>query len=95
MTTSPTLPDRRPRPGLPLGSQLVRRKPLHQMARESESASTGLIRSFGLLQLTMISVGATLGTGIFVVLGDSVPLAGPAVWISFVIAGVAAMLSAL
>lgn len=95
MTMSPTLPDRRTTQGLPLGRQLARRKPLHQMARESDTASTGLIRSFGLLQLTMISVGATLGTGIFVVLGDSVPLAGPAVWISFVIAGVAAMLSAL
>jgi APA family basic amino acid/polyamine antiporter len=43
----------------------------------------------------MISVGATLGTGILVVLGTAVPLAGPAVWISFVLAGVAALLSAL
>ena len=94
MTISPPV---RQRPGsrLTLGRQLSRRKPLQQMIRESDSGSTGLIRSFGLLQLTMISVGATLGTGIFVVLGDSVPIAGPAVWISFVIAGVAAMLSAL
>jgi APA family basic amino acid/polyamine antiporter len=43
----------------------------------------------------MISVGATLGTGILVVLGTAVPLAGPAVWISFVLAGIAALLSAL
>jgi len=43
----------------------------------------------------MISVGATLGTGILVVLGTAVPLAGPAVWISFVVAGIAALLSAL
>lgn len=45
--------------------------------------------------LTAISIGATLGTGILVVLGTAVPLAGPAVWIAFVLAGVAALLSAL
>jgi APA family basic amino acid/polyamine antiporter len=95
MTTSPTAQQQRSGPTLGLGRQLARRKPLQQMVRDSDTASTGLIRSFGLLQLTMISVGATLGTGIFVVLGDAVPIAGPAVWISFVIAGVAAMLSAL
>ena len=43
----------------------------------------------------MISVGATLGTGILVILGQSVPLAGPAIWISFAIAGFAALLSAV
>ncbi len=46
-------------------------------------------------QLTMISIGATLGTGIFVVLGEAVPVAGPAVTISFVIAGLTALFSAL
>ncbi|WP_083292331.1 amino acid permease [Arthrobacter sp. SW1] len=56
---------------------------------------TALRRSFGVFQLTMISVGATLGTGILVILGESVPLAGPAIWISFVIAGIAALLSAV
>jgi APA family basic amino acid/polyamine antiporter len=95
MTMSPTAQQQRSGPALRLGPQLTRRKPLQQMVRDSDTASTGLIRSFGLLQLTMISVGATLGTGIFVVLGDAVPIAGPAVWISFVVAGVAAMLSAL
>jgi APA family basic amino acid/polyamine antiporter len=67
------------------------------MVSEAESASGGprLVRSFGVLQLTMISVGATLGTGILVILGESVPLAGPAIWISFAIAGLAALLSAV
>ncbi len=49
----------------------------------------------GMWQLTMISIGATLGTGIFVVLGEAVPDAGPAVVISFVIAGITALFSAL
>ncbi|MET1088823.1 MAG: amino acid permease, partial [Arthrobacter sp.] len=80
-----------------LGAQLLRRKPIAQMVSETESAGSGprLVRSFGVLQLTMISVGATLGTGILVILGESVPLAGPAIWISFAIAGLAALLSAV
>ncbi|MFQ4147718.1 amino acid permease [Arthrobacter sp. LAPM80] len=67
------------------------------MVHEAGSGTDGrkLVRSFGVLQLTMISVGATLGTGIFVILGDSVPLAGPAIFISFIIAGIAALLSAM
>ncbi|HBH58718.1 MAG TPA: amino acid permease, partial [Arthrobacter bacterium] len=83
------------RPGL--AAQLLRRKPIGQMVSEAENGHGGpkLIRSFGVLQLTMISVGATLGTGILVILGESVPLAGPAIWISFAIAGVAALLSAV
>ncbi len=82
---------------LGLGHQLLRRKPLALMVQESNNGAGGrsLVRSFGVLQLTMISVGATLGTGIFVILGDSVPMAGPAIFISFLIAGVAALLSAI
>ncbi|GHA44470.1 amino acid permease [Streptomyces purpurascens] len=49
----------------------------------------------GLTQLTLLSVGATLGTGIFVVLGQAVPEAGPAVVFSFVLAGLTALFSAL
>lgn len=98
--TVPTLPgqvtdhtDGRPS----LGTQLLRRKPLALMEAEADAGSGGprLVRSFGVLQLTMISVGATLGTGILVILGESVPLAGPAIWISFAIAGLAALLSAV
>jgi len=93
MTTS-LLP--RTEPKTPLRAQLARRKPIEQLhAPESPVGHPGLKRSLGLWQLTMISVGATLGTGIFVILGASVPLAGPAVSIAFLIAGVAALLSAL
>lgn len=49
----------------------------------------------GVGQLTLLSVGATLGTGIFVVLGQAVPEAGPAIVVSFVLAGVTALFSAL
>ncbi len=80
-----------------LGHQLLRRKPVDQLRAEAAQGVDGrpLRRTLGVWHLTMISVGATLGTGILVVLGTAVPLAGPAVWISFVLAGVAALLSAL
>lgn len=84
-------------PALSLGAQLRRRKPIDLMVSQAGAGSNGreLVRSFGVLQLTTLSVGATLGTGILVVLGEAVPHAGPAIWISFVIAGIAALLSAL
>jgi APA family basic amino acid/polyamine antiporter len=79
-------------------AQLRARKPLEASAAESAASADGgprLRRTLGVWHLTAISIGATLGTGILVVLGTAVPLAGPAVWISFVLAGVAALLSAL
>lgn len=84
-------------PATALGPQLRRRKSINSMVREAESnAGRGTLRrSFGVFQLTMISVGATLGTGILVILGETVPVAGPAIWISFVIAGITALLSAV
>ncbi|MCM3504442.1 amino acid permease [Curtobacterium sp. ODYSSEY 48 V2] len=90
MTSAPSRPTS-------LRHQLARRKPIEQLQAEAAAGVDGepLRRSLGVWHLTMISVGATLGTGILVVLGTAVPLAGPAVWISFVLAGVAALLSAL
>jgi amino acid transporter len=43
----------------------------------------------------MFGVGATIGTGIFFVLSAAVPEAGPAVIVSFVMAGIAAGLAAI
>ncbi|MGW2992651.1 amino acid permease, partial [Streptomyces sp. NPDC001193] len=65
---------------------LLRRKPVEQMVAEGGQGEGGTLRrSLTMWQLTMISIGATLGTGIFVVLGEAAPKAGPAVTISFVI----------
>lgn len=75
---------------------LLRRKPVEQLVAEGGQGEGGsLRRSLTMWQLTMISVGATLGTGIFVVLGEAAPKAGPAVTIAFVIAGLTALFSAL
>ena len=43
----------------------------------------------------MFGVGATIGTGIFFILSEAVPVAGPAVILSFVFAGVVAGLTAI
>ncbi|MFP8885541.1 amino acid transporter [Streptomyces mangrovi] len=84
-----------PGPGRTL-SRLTRRKPVERLVAESGRGEGGLLRrSLGVWQLTAISIGATLGTGIFVVLGEAVPEAGPAVTVSFALAGLTALFSAL
>ncbi|MFE5284732.1 amino acid permease [Nocardia sp. NPDC056611] len=81
-------------PGIPrITASLLRTKPVEQLTSDGEH--TALRRSMGLIPLIALSVGATLGTGIFVVLGEAAPLAGPAVVVSFVIAALAALFSAL
>ncbi|GAA2436840.1 amino acid permease [Streptomyces macrosporus] len=85
-----------PPPHTGLATRLTRRKPVRRLVAESGQGEGGTLRrSLGVWQLTMISIGATLGTGIFVVLGEAVPEAGPAVVLSFVLAGITALFSAL
>jgi len=81
----------------PLTQQLFRRKPVPEMTAETgaDSNSSELVRSIGLFQLSMFGIGATIGTGIFFVLSQAVPEAGPAVIWSFLIAGVVAGLTAV
>ncbi len=72
---------------------LLRVKPAERLA--TEGSHSELNRTLGLVPLVALSVGATLGTGIFVVLAEAAPAAGPAVVLSFVLAGLAALCSAL
>ncbi len=75
-----------------LGQKLFRTK----VASKPDSAhSGGLARTMGLFPLTMIGVGATVGTGIFFTMNLAVPMAGPAVILSFLFAALAAGLTAL
>lgn len=63
---------------------------------DADADSDGLKRTMGPLNLTSIGVAAVIGAGIFVVTGRAAAEnAGPAVIISFVIAGIVASLSAL
>jgi APA family basic amino acid/polyamine antiporter len=54
-----------------------------------------LHRSLGAFQLTMLGVGAVIGTGIFVLTAEAAQKAGPAMIISFIIAGCVCAVAAL
>ncbi|WP_295033654.1 amino acid permease [uncultured Microbacterium sp.] len=73
-----------------IAQQLLRRKPIPR-----ESADSPLRRTIGLFPLMAIGISATIGTGIFFIMSQAVPLAGPAVVWSFAIAGIVAGLTAL
>lgn len=80
----------RPTP-IPKTTGIFRRKPIE--AAEKDSA---LERTIGLWQLTAIGLGAIIGAGIFALAGTvAKDDAGPAVSLSFIIAGVASACAAL
>jgi amino acid transporter len=74
-----------------LARELFRRKPVAPPA----PSPGGLTRGIGTFQLAMLGVGATVGTGVFFVMHEAVPLAGPAVIVAFLVAAIAAGLSAV
>ncbi|MFG3322764.1 amino acid permease [Streptomyces sp. NPDC048171] len=77
-----------------MGEGVLRRKPIEHI-EETESGG-GLERSLGLWQLTAIGVGGIIGAGIFTLAGTVANgTAGPAVLVSFLIAGVASAAAAL
>jgi len=72
---------------------VFRRKPVEQIAAEHEGE---LERTLGLWQLTAIGVGGIIGAGIFALAGAVAnETAGPAVLVSFLIAGVASAAAAM
>jgi APA family basic amino acid/polyamine antiporter len=76
--------------------KLLRTKPVEKELDDGHGHSkSGLGRTLGLFPLTMIGVGATIGTGIFFTMVEAVPKAGPSVILSFLIAAITAGLTAL
>jgi APA family basic amino acid/polyamine antiporter len=74
---------------------LFRRKTVTDLQAEAESDHS-LKRALGAMNLTALGVGAIIGTGIFVLTGTvAAQNAGPAVVLSFVLAGVASVFAAL
>ena len=64
--------------------------------QQSSVQSDGFKRTLGALDLALLGIGCIIGTGIFVLTGRAAAAnAGPAVALSFVIAGVASCLAAL
>jgi len=75
------------------GSGLFRRKPVEDI---EDGGEANLTRTLGLWQLTAIGVGGIIGAGIFSLAGAVAhETAGPAVLISFLLAGIASAAAAL
>ncbi len=68
-------------------------KPLDAILATAEKKA--LHRSLGAFQLTMLGVGAIIGTGIFVLTAEAAQKAGPGMLLSFVIAGLVCAVAAL
>ena len=70
-----------------------RTKSLDAILATAEKKS--LHRSLGPIQLTLLGIGAVIGTGIFVLTAEAAQKAGPGMMISFVIAGFVCAVAAL
>ena len=82
--------------GRGLRAQLFRRKPTEMLLAEAEAHDGGLKRALGALDLTALGIGAIIGAGIFVLTGVAAArYAGPAISLSFVVAGFACAMAAL
>src|SRR5581483_2114493 len=94
---------RHPRPGCRLAAYLDHRgedamifwrvKPLDKIIETAEKKS--LKRQLGPIQLTLLGIGAVIGTGIFVLTAEAGQKAGPGMMLAFVIAAIVCGLAAL
>jgi len=80
-----------------MAHSLFSRKPLQRLLAEAREEGEGrLRRALGPVQLTALGIGAILGAGIFVTTGAIArQTAGPALLLSFAVAGVACLFAAL
>jgi APA family basic amino acid/polyamine antiporter len=78
-------------------ANLLAKKPLEQLMAESqETGEHSLRRALGALNLVTLGIGAIIGAGIFVITGQAAAqFAGPAIVISFVLAGIACAFAGL
>lgn len=70
-----------------------KRKPLHAILKESErdhNTGGGVLSLFDLL---CIGIGSTIGSGVFVLTGKAIVVAGPAAVIAWLLAGILCLLS--
>jgi basic amino acid/polyamine antiporter, APA family len=76
---------------------ILSRKPTDVLIAETrgDDSEHGLKRAVGVLDLTALGIGAVIGTGIFVIIGEAIGDSGPSIIISFVLAGVTCLFSAL
>ncbi|MDQ1633186.1 MAG: basic amino acid/polyamine antiporter, family, partial [Frankiaceae bacterium] len=77
-------------------SQMMATKTVEQSISDTEEPTHSLRKRLGAFDLTVFGVGVVIGTGIFVLTGEAAgTAAGPAVAISFIIAGIVCGLAAL
>ena len=77
-------------------STLLRRKNIESLQQDAQEEETSLNRSLGVWNLTAIGIGGIIGVGVFVLTGTAAAnQAGPAVAISYVIAGIASVAAVL
>jgi len=78
-------------------ADLLKRKPLDMLMREaSETGEHSLKRALGPINLITLGIGAIIGAGIFVLTGSAAAqFAGPAIILSYVLAGVACCFAGL
>src|SRR3954449_2888533 len=75
---------------------LLRTKTVEQSIADTDEPGHSLRRELSVLDLTVFGVGVVIGTGIFVLTGKAAGVqAGPAVSLSFVVAGIVCALAAL
>ena len=80
--------------GRPPGNRLFLRKSVAQI--QKEAAKSELKRTLGPINLMSLGIGAIIGAGIFVLTGQvAAANAGPAIMLSFVVAGIACGLAGL
>jgi APA family basic amino acid/polyamine antiporter len=79
-----------------MDSNLLRTKSIEQLVGDVEHGAKALKRTLTGLDLTLLGIGAIIGTGIFVLTGTAAAnQAGPAIVLSYVAAGVACGFAAL
>jgi len=75
---------------------IMRTKSVEQSIRDTEEPEFQLKKELGPLDLTVFGIGVIIGTGLFVLTGEAAAeYAGPAIALSYVVAGVACALAAL
>jgi len=80
-----------------MGNPLFATKPIETLMKEaSDSGEHSLRRALGPINLVTLGIGAIIGAGIFVITGQAAAqFAGPAIIISFVLAGIACAFAGL
>jgi APA family basic amino acid/polyamine antiporter len=79
-----------------MDSNLLKTKSIEQLVGDAEHGGKALRRTLTAVDLTLLGIGAIIGTGIFVLTGTAAAnQAGPAIGVSYLAAGLACVFAAL